>query len=271
MEGRNFFCLNDENADKDQLKNALDNSENELTEFIEILTQDAKEPEQSEIDSGIKKILKRAEQTDEPKEIGKSNVNKKLSIKVLFVAAIIVIVSICSISVVATNNDIKIRNSFVTFDGSNVHIAFFGDSNEKNIPIKSLLNDLQNKEFGKVLLVEEVAGLKSEYGKITLPRYENNAKQVCFEITSNEIEYYFDICKIDVSEDATATIDINNAEIITVDDIDVYISYSEEKTEIQFVYNNLHYFVSTNDSYEEIVRAVELIDKGTNNETNNKD
>lgn len=256
IDSEECFYRNNKNA-----KSNLERAGEELTDFISLYIEDEPEPSDSEIKQGIEKILEKTHPEEKHNSITEINKNKKISLKVLFVAAILSVLLLCCIGVVGTDNDINIKNGFVAFDGDKVHIAFFEDSDEKHIPVKTLLIDLESKGFNDVLLVEEVAGIKGEHCKITLPCYDDaNVKQVCFEVVLDDIQYSFDIRKIDISENETITPDMKGAEIITVWDIDVYLYNCEQETKIQFIHNGLHYLVSTNDSYEEIVRAVELIE-----------
>ena len=260
------FYRNNKNA-----KNNLECAGQELTDLISLYIEDEAEPSETEIKRGIEKILERTHHEGKQNNITERNIKKKISLKVLFVAAILSLLSVCCVGVVGTDNDIKVKNSFVTFDGNVVHIMFFDESDEMYISVKTLLLDLKNKGFGDVAFVEQVVGMKED-GKITLPRYDNtDAKHVNFEFISDEIQYSFDIRKLEASE-AAVTLDINSAEMSTVMGVDIYINRSGNETEIQFIHNGLHYIVVTNDSYEEIVRAAEIVYEGDYNyETNYKD
>ena len=82
----NFYHQNKEEAKKN-----IDSSSADLSDFIDSFIQDVPAPTDEEINLGIEKILERTRPTEEH---SKTNKNKKVTFKVLFIAALLSVLSL---------------------------------------------------------------------------------------------------------------------------------------------------------------------------------
>ena len=93
----NFYHQNKEEAKKN-----IDSSSKDLTDFIDSLIQDTPAPSDEEVNAGIEKILKITHPEEQTKTV-KTNKKKKVTFKVLFIAALLSILSVSCLFVVGSN------------------------------------------------------------------------------------------------------------------------------------------------------------------------
>lgn len=121
-----FNCQN-----KEEAKNNLDSSVQDIDEFIGSLIQDIPSLSDEEISAGIEKILAKAPVTEAPTLQIKTDRKKKVTLKVLFAAAVLSILSFSCLFVMGNHHNISIENGFVSFAKDTMQVVFFGDSEEK--------------------------------------------------------------------------------------------------------------------------------------------
>lgn len=247
---------------KTEVKNSIVNSADDLTSFVDSITVDILEPSDDEFKSGIDKILEKTHSFNEHSNTHKTDRKKKVTLKVLFIAALLSILSVSCLFVTGSNNNISIENGFITFAKDTVRVAFFDENEEQGqyISVEALLLDLENHGFKEILFPEEVSRNPDKY-KLTLPRYfDIGVEQVTFDIIFNEIQCGFTITKEELSGQEHNFFGLKNAKTITVGNISVYILDFKNSINVKFTYNGLSYDISiVSTAYEELLKIVESI------------
>ena len=252
------FCFYHQN--KEEAKKNIDSSSKDLTDFIDSLIQDIPAPSDEEVSAGIEKILKITHPEDEQPETAKTNKKKKVTFRVLFVAALLSILSVSCLFVVGSNNDISIENGFVTFAKDAIKIVFFGESKEEYITVDALLTDLELHGYGDILFPQEFVTKSDEY-KVSVPEYfSSNVNQVSFEILDNTDRYVFGIYKYSETLEAVSYIDINDAKTLLINDIYMYVfQLDDTNSAVEFTNNEYRYFIKANITYSEMLSFINNI------------
>ena len=249
---------------KDKTENNIDNSAKELTDYFEFVSENVPDLTEDEINKGIEKILERAEQKEakaEPLRVVKKK--KKVSIKGLFIAAVLIVVAVaCGVGVVGTSHIIDIENGIATIAKNTLQIVFFDDSDEKYITVDALLTDLESHGYEDVLLPQEFITKSDEY-KVSVPEYYEDeiGEQAEFNVICNSSTYRFIIFNRDSSKKDNAYIDINGAESFVVNNVFVYVFNAEEQLSFEYLYDNYHFCVMTdNVAYFDLVKIAKTIE-----------
>ena len=230
--------------DKEDVEKNIQASAKELNDFFDSLIKDEPDPTEEEVNEGIRKILERAY----PEK--KTNKNKKVALKVLFIAALLSVLSFSCLFVVGNSHDISIENGFVTFAKDTVKVVFFNEGEEKDeyIDIKTLLEDLSYHGYENVLLPQSLYHCKS-----SLPEYHKGIGEeglndtVTFELHGDMCYYSFKIEHL-VSESTKSShfADLDNVETLSVGDVYIYVFEKE---------NILSYSRFVNDGYEYLMQS----------------
>lgn len=245
--------------DKEDIEKNIRNSAKELEDLFDSVIQDVPEPSEEEVRRGIEKILERAY----PKE--KTNKSKKVTLKVLFIAALLSIALFSGLIVVVGNShNISIENGFVTFAKDTVKVVFFGEDEEERIDVKTLLEDLSAHGYENVLIPQKLEEYKS-----SLPEYfegtGNTGSNYCvtFELYNSTSSYTFRIDKDESSGEIGRYFeDLSNAETITVDDMRIYIfKFENDYSFIRFENGIYEYVIYSDISMSEMISTAQTIVK----------
>ena len=264
LESEDFIF--DHQNKEEALKN-IENSSNELTDFIDSLIKDVPAPSEEEIDKGIEKILGRVyaeknqtQAANSPAEKPNNEKKKKITLKVLFLAAVLSLLSFSCLLAVGNSRNISIENGFMAFAKETVQVVFFGEKNKGFISVDSLLADLESHGFGDILFPEEFITNSDEY-KVSVPVYGNDGfGQVSFYIYSNEITYFFGIYNYDSSQQSFGYFGIGDSIPVTIDSITAnVIEFKNHDFAAEFVYNDYRYYIQVNAPYSELVRIIKTI------------
>ena len=245
--------------DKEDIEKNIRNSAKELEDLFDSVIQDVPEPSEEEVRRGIEKILERAY----PKE--KTNKSKKVTLKVLFIAALLSIALFSGLIVVVGNShNISIENGFVTFAKDTVKVVFFGEDEEERIDVKTLLEDLSAHGYENVLIPQKLEEYKSslpEYCKGTEDTGENDS--VSFEIYDGSSSYFFIIEKLGLRKDSDGYfLGLNNAETLVIDEICIYVfEFDSGFSNIRFANDEYVYFIQSEVSLSEMVNTAQTIVK----------
>ena len=243
---------NDENLifnhkNKEESENNIDNSAKDLTDFFELVSKDVPDLSEEEINKGIEKILEKAYPEEARVEPIKTVKKRKVSLKVLFLAAVLsIIVAVCCIGVVGSSHDLKIENGLATFAKDTLQIVFFGESKDKYITVDALLTDLESHGYEDILFPQEFVTKSDEY-KVSVPKYCNDSlgEQVSFEFFSNELVFNTYILKGYSNTEENLYVNIKNAKSIHLNDVIVYLYNTKEKSYIEYFYEEYHLYVTT--------------------------
>lgn len=244
----NFYHQNKEEAKKN-----IDSSSADLSDFIDSLIQDIPDPSAEEVNSGIEKILERTQPTEEQPKIKKA---KKVTFKVLFIAALLSMISFSCLYVVGSSHNINIENGFVTFAKETIQVVFFGEAEEKYITVDALLVDLEQHGYKDILFPQEFITKSDEY-KVSVPKYigDNLGEQVSFNIFCGEIIYKFSIHNYGQAIKTLDYVGMNSVQTITLgEDISLYMfNFDDNDSAIELIYESYHYFIKANIPYVEMV------------------
>ncbi len=251
----NFYHQN-----KEEVKKNIDSSSKELTDFIDSLIQDVPAPTDEEVNAGIEKILERTHPEEEKNEVSKSSRSKKVTFRVLFIAALLSILSFSGLYVVGSNNNISIENGFVTFAKDTIKIVFFGENREEYITVDALLTDLELHGYTDILFPQEFVNNYDVY-KVSVPEYsEGELKQVTFKVYEGSIEYTFSVSSNDEFQKTINFSGLENAKSININEIYVYVfDYGNSGSAIRFVNEDYKYNIHASISYSEIIEFAKTI------------
>lgn len=250
------FCFYNQN--KEEAKKNIDSSSKDLTDFIDSLIKDIPAPSPEEVNAGIEKILERTHPTEKKQKTDKK---KKVTFRVLFIAALLSILSFSGLYVVGSSHNISIENGFVTFAKDTIRIVFFGEENKEYITIDTLLTDLEAHGYEDILFPQEFVNNYDEY-KVSVPEYSNNdlCEQVSFNLINNIDEYTFVVHKYNQSTQPFDYKEMKNVQTIVVNDINMYISdYDDGYCVVEFFFGGYRYNIQARTNYSEIVELVKTI------------
>lgn len=249
---------------KEEAKNNIDISVKELSDFLDSIIQDVPDLSEEEVNRGVAKILEKAYPNERVTKLSKNNKSKKITLRVLFIAALISIFFFSCICVVGSSHNISIENGFVTFAKDAVKIVFFGEDKEEAIDVKTLIEDLESHEFKNILLPQKLYDYKS-----SMPVYSKSANEasasdrVMFKIFNSIFSYSFEIKKVSF-EGAIGNYfrGLENAETIVLDDVCIYVfEFKEEVSCIRFIYGEYDYLIQSDVSLLEMINTAQTIIK----------
>ena len=257
LESEDFYFYN---QNKEEAKKNIDNSIADLSDFIDSLIQDIPDPSEEEVNAGIEKILARTHPEEISDKTSKGNGRKKVTIKVLFIAALLSILAFSGLYVVGSNHNISIENGFVTFAKDTIKIVFFGEEKEECITIDALLTDLELHGYGDILFPQEFVTKSDEY-KVSLPEYSDSEfKQMGFSIYNDVVSYNFIVHKYNQNQKTRDFDNVITAESITVNGNIIYLfEFDTGFSAIEFTYNNYHFFSYSTVPYSDIVKIAKTL------------
>ena len=249
---------------KEEAKNNIDISAKELSDFVDSIIQDVPDLSEEEVNRGVAKILEKAYPDEKVTKLSKNNKSKKITLRVLFIAALISIIFFSCVCVVGSSHNISIENGFVTFAKDAVKIVFFGEDKEKSIDVKTLIEDLESHEFKNILLPQKLYDYKS-----SIPVYSKGVNaasandRVMFELSKDTFSYLFKIEKV-ASECLTGNYltGLENAETVIVDDLYIYVfEFENGVSYIRFINGGYEYLIQSDILLSEMINAAQTIVK----------
>ena len=255
LESEDFYFYN---QNKEEAKKNIDSSSKDLTDFIDSLIQDVPAPSEEEINAGIEKILKITHPEEQSKTV-KTNKKKKVTFRVLFIAALLSILSVSCLFVVGSNHDISIENGFVAFAKDTIQIVFFGEKDEEYITVDALLANLEQHGYSDILFPQEFVTKSDEY-KVSVPEYSEDVfKQVSFNICNTDILYTFTISNL-LSPEVRDFLDLEHAKTLSVDDVYIYVLEHEKNLiSFEFFKGEYRYSVKSTNSYSDVEHIIKTI------------
>lgn len=261
-EDLNFSCQN-----KEEAKKKLEASMKDIDDLFGSLLCDVPDPSQEDVRKGVAKILEHAEtekeqiseevQSSQP-GTEKAAKGKKVTPKVLLLAALLSILSFSTLFVMGSRHNISIENGFMSFARDTVQVVFFGED-ERFISVDSLLEDLKSHGYDDIVFPQEFVTRSDEY-KVSVPEYKNDAfSQVVFNIYCEERKINFNIYNYEVLQQNYEYSKLGDGDTIQVDDIIVNTFSFENEMVVEFTYNGYYYLLSSTISYSDMLRIVESI------------
>ncbi len=244
---------------KEEAKKNIDKAAKDFSDFMDSFSQDVEGLSEDDINRGIEKILERTHPGEKQPESVKTAENKRVKLKVLFLVALLAIVSFSCFCAVGDSHNISIENGFVSFAKETVQVVFFGED-EEYISVDSLLSNLKEHGYEDILFPEEFVTNSDEY-KVSVPEYcdDEFGKQVSFNIYSDTSTYSLVMHKSQARQ-ALDYPDIQNAKTITVNDICVYIfAYDNDLTTVEFSNGSYRYYIISSTPYLELEEIVKTI------------
>lgn len=242
------------NQNKEEAKINIDSSSKELECFIDSLIQDIPAPTDEEVDSGIKKILEITHPEESKNKVSKSSRSKKVTFRVLFIAALLSIISFSCLCVVGSSHNISIENGFVTFAKDTIKIVFFGEEKDEYITIDALLTDLELHGYDNLLFPQEFVTKSDEY-KASVPKHSDSMlKQVTFNICDENTVYYFTMHDYDQNQKSRDFDNIKTADSIEINGTYVYLfEFDTGESAIEFTCESIHVYIHSLAPYSDIV------------------
>ena len=172
----------------------------------------------------------------------------------LFIAALLSILSFSCLYVVGSSHNISIENGFVSFAKDTIQVVFFGEGEEKYITVDALLVDLEAHGYKDILFPQEFVNNYDEY-KVSVPEYsENVLDQVMFEILSENATYSFAIYKYNQTQKSRDFDNVKTAESIQIDDTYIYLfEFDTGISAIEFTYAEHHFYIISYAPYSDVV------------------
>ena len=253
LESEDFIFYN---RNKEEAKKNLDDSIEDLTEFIDSLIGDMPQLPEEEVNSGVEKILA----VTHPQEVRKTNKKKTITRRVLFIAALISILSVSCLLVVGSNHNISIKNGFVTFAKDTIKIVFFGEEKEESITVDALLTDLRFHGYDDILFPQEFITNSDDY-KVSVPVYsEDVLRQAMFDIYSETSTYSFAIYDYDQNQKFRDFDNIKAAETIEVNGVIIYLfEFDTGLSAIEFACGEYSFYIHSFAPYSEVVEIAKTL------------
>ncbi len=256
LESEDFIFYN---QNKEEVRNNLDSSAKDLTDFIDSFIEDIPAPSEEEIKKGKEKILERIQVEPIKTEKKETSKNKKVTLKVLFLAAVLSVLSVSGLFALGNSRNISIENGFMAFAKETVQVVFFGEDEKEYISIDSLLLDLEKHGYDDILFPEEFI-IKSDEYKASVPEYLiDELMQVSFEIDGDETNYKFAIHEYDPSQQSFDYVKMHEVQTITVSNNPIYVFVFNNETTIEFIYNGLYFFFSSDAPYSDMIKIAESL------------
>ena len=244
---------------KDETKKNIEKSANDLTDFIDSLIQDVPAPSEEEVNAGVEKILARTHPAEAQIQTSKTAKIKKVSFRVLFMAAILSVFMCSCLYAVGNSHNISIENGFVSFAKETIQVVFFAPDEEEYISVDSLLTNLEENGYVNILFPQEFVTKSDEY-KVSVPEYlEGELKQVSFDIYNDVSSYSFNIIYSESQQSFDYT-NLRNAQSFNVNGVYVYGFEHNGYATIEFTYNNYHYYISADVLINDICEIVNTIE-----------
>lgn len=244
---------------KEEAKKNIDKAAKDFSDFMDSFSQDVEGLSEDDINRGIEKILERTHPGEKQPESVKTAENKRVKLKVLFLVALLAIVSFSCFCAVGDSHNISIENGFVSFAKETVQVVFFGED-EEYISVDSLLSNLKEHGYEDILFPEEFVTHSDEY-KVSVPEYlEGDIKQVSFDVYNDNISWCVGISEDTADVQEFRCFDIYNAKTIFVNDIYFYIFlFDNNDLTIEFMKDNYKYVINSSIAYSDMVSIIESI------------
>ncbi len=245
---------------KDETKKDVEKSANDLTDFIDSLIQDVPAPSEEDVNAGIEKILARTHPAETQIQTSKTAKIKKVSFRVLFIAAILSVFMCSCLYAVGNSHDISIENGFISFAKDTIQVVFFDASEEEYISVDTLLTNLQEHGYEDILFPQEFVTKSNKY-KVSIPEYCNDSsgKQVTFNVYNDTASYSFNIIYSESQKKRDYTT-LKNAHTFEINGIYIYGFEHKDYSTIEFTHNNYYYSVNTDVPFDEVIKVVNTIE-----------
>ena len=258
LESEDNFDFN--HTDKELLNKNIDDAVKELTDWLDSEPQSEIQLSDDEINDAIKRLLEKTHPAQAPSSPEKTGRIKKVSLRVLFVAAILLVLSVTCLFAVGNSRNVSIENGFMTFAKDTVKIMFFGEEKEDFITIDMLMDDLMAHGYDDVLFPQEFIVSSANY-KSSVPEHVKDklGEQVMFDIYDSENKYEFNISKGNFMDSAGSYVKLQNAVTVDCGDVRIYVFEFDGTSVIEFVVDEYSYSVNSPTPLSDMVKIAESI------------
>lgn len=256
LESEDFIFYN---QNKEEARNNIDSSAKDLTDFIEGLIKDVPAPSEEEIEKGKKKILEKI-YSDPVHNEKKTDTKKKVTLKVLFLAAVLSALSVSGLFALGNSRNISIENGFMAFAKDTIQIVFFSEDENEYISVDALLLDLEKHGYNNILFPEEFI-IKSDEYKASVPKYSGDElMQVSFVINGNGISYSFGIHEYDSLQQSFGYKTTDDVKTVTKGENNFYVfDLKDDSSSIEFSYNDYRYSIYSDIPYSKMMEIAKTI------------
>lgn len=243
---------------KEEAKKNIDKAAKDFSDFMDSFSQDVEGLSEDDINRGIEKILERTHPGEKQPKSVKTAENKRVKLKVLFLVALLAIVSFSCFCAVGDSHNISIENGFVSFAKETVQVVFFGED-EEYISVDSLLSNLKEHGYEDILFPEEFVTNSDDY-KVSVPEYlEGDIKQVSFDV-SNDTSLFSFVVHNSQTQQALDYPNVENAQTVLVDGIYIYMfDLKKDMSTTEFFDDKYRYYIISSVSCLEMEKIVETI------------
>ncbi len=258
LESEDNFDFN--HTDKELLNKNIDDAVKELTDWLDSEPQSEIQLSDDEINDAIKRLLEKTHPAQAPSSPEKTGRIKKVSLRVLFVAAILLVLSVTCLFAVGNSHNISIENGFLTFAKDTVKIVFFGEEKEEFITVDMLMDDLKAHGYDDILMPQDFVDSSANYS-VSVPEYMKDElrDQVAFDIYDSENKYEFNISKGNFMDSAGSYVKLQNAVTVVRDDVYIYAFEFNGESVIEFVGDGYSYYVISTVPLPNMVKIAESI------------
>lgn len=243
---------------KEEAKKNIDKAAKDFSDFMDSFSQDVEGLSEDDINRGIEKILERTHPGEKQPESVKTAENKRVKLKVLFLVALLAIVSFSCFCAVGDSHNISIENGFVSFAKETVQVVFFGED-EEYISVDSLLSNLKEHGYEDILFPEEFVTNSDDY-KVSVPEYfEGDIKQVSFDVSNDTSLFSFVIYNYQTQQ-ALDYPNVENAQTVLVDGIYIYMfDLKKDMSTTEFFDDKYRYYIISSVPCLKMEKIVETI------------
>lgn len=258
LESEDNFDFN--HTDKELLNKNIDDAVKELTDWLDSEPQSEIQLSDDEINDAIKRLLEKTHPAQAPSSPEKTGRIKKVSLRVLFVAAILLVLSVTCLFAVGNSRNVSIENGFMTFAKDTVKIVFFGEEKEDFITIDMLMDDLKAHGYDDILMPQDFVDSSANYS-VSVPEYMKDElrEQVAFDIYDSENKYEFNISKGNSSDSVGDYMKLHNAVTVVRDDIYIYVFEFDGASLIEFANKDIYCCVVAEIPVPDMVKIAESI------------
>lgn len=258
LESEDNFDFN--HTDKELLDKKIDDAVKDLTDWLDSEPQNEIYLSDDEINNAIESLLEKTHPTEATSSPEKTGRTKKVILRVLFIAALLSVVSVTCLFAVGNSRNVSIENGFMTFAKDTVKIVFFGEEKDETITIDMLMADLKAHGYGDILFPQVFVESSANYSA-SVPEYVKDElnEQVHFEIIDAESEYMFNISKTELLDASVSYKKPVDAETIVLNGVYIYAFEFNSATIIEFVCDGFYYYISSDASLIDMVKIAESI------------
>lgn len=184
---------------------------------------------------------------------------KKIVLISFVIVILILIFSVGRISYIGILKGADTDNGIVPFVKDTVDLVILGKDIREYISYEDVKADLKTNGFEDILFPKEFSEKLDKY-KFTKPIYTNNGiEEISCRIYLGELTYGFAASKSEIENKELTFVGLENAETITINNIDFYLFDFGNYVSVMFFHNGFSYDIGSSCPYDDMIKIIESI------------